>query len=65
MRYATHHLDEGPIIEQDVVRCTHRDSVRDLIRKGRDLKRLVLARGVRLHLDNRVLAYGNKTVVFE
>ncbi|MFO0696132.1 MAG: formyltetrahydrofolate deformylase [Polyangiales bacterium] len=63
--YATAELDEGPIIEQDVVRCTHRDSVDDLVRKGRDLEKVVLARAVRWHLDDRVLVYDNKTVVFE
>lgn len=62
--YATAHLDEGPIIEQDVVRVTHRDDVDDLIRKGRDLEKVVLARAVRCHLDDRVLRYANKTVVF-
>jgi len=62
--YATAELDEGPIIEQDVVRCSHRDSVQDLVRKGRDLEKVVLARAVRLHLDDRVLVYDNKTVVF-
>jgi formyltetrahydrofolate deformylase len=62
--YVTEDLDAGPIIEQDVVRITHRDDVRDLIRKGKDLERIVLARGVRLHLQNRVLVYGNRTVVF-
>lgn len=62
--YATVDLDEGPIIEQDVVRISHRDSVDDLIRKGKDLERVVLARAVRLHLQNRVLVYGNRTVVF-
>jgi formyltetrahydrofolate deformylase len=62
--YVTEDLDEGPIIEQDVVRVSHRDDVTDLIRKGKDLERLVLARGVRLHLQNRVLVYGNRTVVF-
>jgi formyltetrahydrofolate deformylase len=62
--YATAVLDEGPIIEQDVVRCSHRDSVDDLARKGRDLEKVVLARAVRWHLDDRVLVYGNKTVVF-
>jgi len=62
--YATVDLDEGPIIEQDVVRISHRDSVEDLIRKGKDLERVVLARAVRLHLQNRVLVYGNRTVVF-
>lgn len=63
--YATADLDEGPIIEQDVVRVSHRDSVSALIRKGKDLERVVLARAVRLHLQNRVLVYGNRTVVFE
>ena len=63
--YATAVLDEGPIIEQDVVRCSHKDSVEDLVRKGRDLEKLVLARAVRWHLDDRVLVYGNKTVVFD
>ncbi|MFM7424640.1 MAG: formyltetrahydrofolate deformylase, partial [Elainella sp.] len=56
--------DEGPIIEQDVVRVSHRDQVEDLIRKGKDLERMVLARAVRFHLQNRVLVYGNRTVVF-
>jgi formyltetrahydrofolate deformylase len=63
--YVTAELDAGPIIEQDVVRVTHRDSVDDLIRKGKDLERIVLARSVRHHLQNRVLVYGNKTVVFD
>jgi formyltetrahydrofolate deformylase len=63
--YATAVLDEGPIIEQDVVRASHRDSVEDLVRKGRDLEKVVLARAVRWHLDDRVLIYGNKTVVFD
>lgn len=63
--YATPHLDEGPIIEQDVVRVTHRDDVTDLIRKGRDLEKVVLARAVRCHLDDRILRYANKTVVFD
>ncbi len=62
--YATAELDEGPIIEQDVVRSSHRDSVQDLVRKGRDLEKVVLARAVRLHLDDRILVYDNKTVVF-
>lgn len=62
--YVTSDLDEGPIIEQDVVRVSHRDDTRDLIRKGKDLERIVLARAVRLHLQNRVLVYGNRTVVF-
>ncbi|MBD2569588.1 formyltetrahydrofolate deformylase [Anabaena lutea] len=63
--YATADLDAGPIIEQDVVRVSHRDEVDDLVRKGKDLERVVLARAVRLHLQNRVLVYGNRTVVFE
>jgi formyltetrahydrofolate deformylase len=63
--YATADLDEGPIIEQDVARISHRDEVEDLIRKGRDLEKVVLARAVRLHLENRVLVHGNKTVVFD
>ena len=63
--YATKDLDEGPIIEQDVARISHRDTVEDLIRKGRDLERVVLARAVRLHLERRVLPYGRKTVVFD
>jgi len=62
--YATADLDEGPIIEQDVVRCSHRDSIQDLVRKGRDLEKVVLARAVRWHLDDRILVYDNKTVVF-
>jgi formyltetrahydrofolate deformylase len=63
--YATADLDEGPIIEQDVARVSHRDTVDDLVRKGRDLEKLVLARAVRLHVEDRVLVYGNKTVVFD
>ena len=62
--YVTPELDAGPIIEQDVARVSHRDGISDLIRKGKDLERVVLARAVRLHLMNRVLVYGNKTVVF-
>ena len=63
--YATDGLDQGPIIEQDVVRISHRDTIDDLTRKGRDLEKIVLARAVRAHLLNRVLVYGNRTVVFE
>ena len=63
--YVTEVLDDGPIIEQDVVRVSHRDSVEDLIQKGRDLEKVVLSRAVRWHVENRVLLYGNKTVVFE
>jgi formyltetrahydrofolate deformylase len=62
--YATVDLDEGPIIEQDVIRAGHANSVRDLSRKGRDVERLVLCRAVRWHLEDRVLVYGNRTVVF-
>jgi len=63
--YATADLDDGPIIQQDVVRVTHRHQVPDLVRKGRDLEKTVLAQAVRWHLENRVLAYGRKTVVFD
>jgi formyltetrahydrofolate deformylase len=62
--YATAELDQGPIIDQDVTRITHRDTVDDLMRKGRDLERVVLARAIRAHLEHRILVYGNKTVVF-
>jgi formyltetrahydrofolate deformylase len=62
--YVTEQLDDGPIIEQDVVRVSHQDTVDDLVRKGRDLEKIVLSRAVRLHVENRVLVYGNKTVVF-
>jgi len=63
--YATAVLDDGPIIHQDVARVTHRHGVEDLIRKGRDLEKAVLAQAVRWHLENRVLVYGKKTVVFD
>ncbi|KAJ3055740.1 hypothetical protein HK097_009482 [Rhizophlyctis rosea] len=63
--FATPELDAGPIIEQEVVRVSHRDTVDDLVRKGKDVERVVLGRAVRLHLLHRVLTYGNKTVVFE
>ncbi|MDP8304962.1 MAG: formyltetrahydrofolate deformylase [Candidatus Chlorobium antarcticum] len=63
--FITSELDQGPIIEQDTVRVTHRDSVADLIRRGRDLERLVLARAVRLHSEHRILLNGSKTVVFD
>jgi len=63
--YATRDLDEGPIIEQDVIRVGHRDTVDDLVRKGRDLEEIVLARAVRRHIERRVLVYGRKTVVFD
>jgi formyltetrahydrofolate deformylase len=63
--YVTAALDEGPIIEQDVARVSHRDTVEDMIHKGRDLEMVVLARAVRLHLDRRVIVYGRKTAVFD
>ena len=63
--YATRDLDEGPIIHQDVAQVTHRHGVEDLVRKGRDLEKTVLAQAVRWHLEGRVLVYGNKTVVFD
>ncbi|KNC82060.1 formyltetrahydrofolate deformylase [Sphaeroforma arctica JP610] len=63
--YVTADLDEGPIIEQDVTRISHKDSVSDLVRKGKDMERLVLSRAVRFHLENRVLRYGNRTVVID
>jgi formyltetrahydrofolate deformylase len=63
--YATANLDEGPIIEQDVVRCSHKDTTLDLITKGRDLERQVLARAVRYHVEDRVIVHGNRTVVFD
>ena len=62
--YVTGDLDEGPIIEQDVERISHRDTPEDLIRKGRDIERRVLARAVRWQLEDRVLLNGRKTVVF-
>jgi len=63
--YVTSELDNGPIIDQEIARVSHRDSVDDLIRKGRDLEKIALARAVRLHLMQRVLTYGNKTVIFD
>ncbi|MGA3162193.1 MAG: formyltetrahydrofolate deformylase [Terracidiphilus sp.] len=63
--YVTEALDDGPIIEQDVARVSHRDQVEDLVARGRDLERMVLSRAVRWHLDRRILCYGNKTVVFD
>lgn len=63
--YVTETLDDGPIIEQDVARISHRDSLDDLITKGADLEKVVLSRAVKWHLDNRVLVYANKTVVFD
>jgi len=63
--YVTATLDDGPIIEQDVVRISHRDQVEDLIMKGRDIEKSVLCRAVMWHLERRILCYGNKTVVFD
>jgi formyltetrahydrofolate deformylase len=63
--YVTQVLDDGPIIEQDVVRIYHRDTIDDLIQKGRDIEKIVLSRAVRWHVENRILLYGNKTVVFQ
>jgi len=63
--YVTEVLDEGPIIEQDIARISHRDQVEDLIQKGRDLERVVLSRAVRWHIENRILVYANKTVIFD
>jgi formyltetrahydrofolate deformylase len=63
--YVTDELDEGPIIEQDVVRISHRDGLDDLLQKGRDLEKVVLSRAVRWHTDHRVLVYDRKTVVFD
>ena len=63
--YVTDLLDDGPIIEQDVARISHRDQVEDLVERGRDLERVVLSRAVRWHLDRRILCYDNKTVIFD
>ncbi len=63
--YVTEILDNGPIIEQDVIRVSHRDTVTDLVQKGRDLEKIVLSRAVRWHIESRILLYGNKTVVFD
>ena len=63
--YVTKVLDDGPIIEQDVARVSHRDYLADLVEKGRDLERVVLSRAVKWHLDHRILTYGDKTVVFD
>jgi formyltetrahydrofolate deformylase len=63
--YVTEVLDDGPIIEQDVARISHRDTQDDLIQKGRDLERAVLSRAVRWHIENRILLYGKKTVIFD
>lgn len=62
--YVTQELDAGPIIDQDVIRISHRDSVEDMVRLGKDVEKMVLSRGVRSHLEDRVLRHGNKTIVF-
>lgn len=62
--YVTEELDNGPIIEQDIARISHRDSVEDLVQKGKDLEKMVLARAVKWHLENRILVYNNRTVIF-
>lgn len=62
--YVTTELDAGPIIEQDVVRITHKDSIQELINKGKDLEKIVLSRAVQKHIERKVLAYKNKTVIF-
>jgi formyltetrahydrofolate deformylase len=63
--YVTEVLDDGPIIEQGVTRISHRDALEELVEKGRDLEKMVLSRAVRWHIENRILLYGNKTVIFE
>ncbi len=63
--YVTEELDAGPIIEQGVERVTHRDSIETMVRLGKDVEKLVLARGLRFHLEDRVLVHDNKTVVFD
>ncbi|WP_071870607.1 formyltetrahydrofolate deformylase [Atopomonas hussainii] len=63
--YVTEELDAGPIIEQDLIRVSHKDSVEDMVRKGKDCEKMVLARGLRYHLEDRVLVHGNRTVVFD
>jgi formyltetrahydrofolate deformylase len=63
--YVTEILDDGPIIEQGVARISHRDSLEDLVEKGRDLEKMVLSRAVRWHIENRILLYNNKTIIFE
>ncbi|HEY5762691.1 MAG TPA: formyltetrahydrofolate deformylase [Rhodocyclaceae bacterium] len=62
--YVTENLDQGPIIEQDVIRIDHSDAVEDMVRYGKDIEKAVLARGLRYHLEDRVLVHGNKTIVF-
>lgn len=63
--YVTEVLDEGPIIAQDVIKISHKDSARDMMLKGKDIERVVLARAVRLHVENRILVYGSRTIIFD
>ncbi len=63
--YVTEDLDEGPIIEQDVMRVSHSDRIPDLVRLGKDVEKVVLARGLRYHLEDRIMVHGNKTIVFD
>ena len=63
--YVTTELDAGPIIEQDIIRVSHKNSIQDFIRKGKDLEKIVLARAIWYHLSNKILVYNNKTVIFE
>jgi formyltetrahydrofolate deformylase len=63
--YVTEILDDGPIIEQNITRISHRDSLEDLVEKGRDLEKMVLSRAVRWHIENRILLYNKKTIIFE
>lgn len=63
--YVTELLDQGPIIEQDVIRVSHKDSIEDIIRKGKDIEKLVLSRALKKHLEHKVLVYANKTIVFD
>jgi formyltetrahydrofolate deformylase len=63
--YVTEELDTGPIIQQDIMRVTHRDSVKDLVRKGRDLEKLVLSRAIWYHIKHKILVYNNRTVIFD
>jgi formyltetrahydrofolate deformylase len=63
--YVTRDLDEGPIIAQDICQITHKDTLNDLIRKGRDIEKIVLSKAIRLHLENKILTYNKKTVIFE
>ena len=63
--FVTEVLDDGPIIEQDVTRISHRDQLDDLVQKGRDLEKSVLSRAVRWYIEHRILVYGNKTVIFD